>query len=307
MWKGYTLSVMKHLLFTIFLLSISTTTFGQLQFPFPNDPTLEATWYQRRYIPADPADPQQTITEYIYSYNNFGVDTIDGIEYNRLYQDWQGPIGHYRVDGSKVYYRSDHASMYSNDEHGLLTWQGGGAEYLMYDFGLSVGDTFEVVTYGNIILTSIDSILVDGIYLKTFHFDVNQIPWYQPLEYYWIEGIGSSTGFYPVFDYFEDQLYFHCFWDINLTYFTNGYDCFDTADVEEEEIEYSIYPNPVLDILSIEKKHPDNVSGSITNLSGQVVLRFELSESQVSLNVENLKSGIYLLHVNEETRRIVKD
>lgn len=242
----------------------------------------------------------------MYSYTNFGIDTIEGIQYNRLYQDWNGPIGHYRLDGSKVYYRSDHATMYSPDEHGLTTFQGGG-EYLMYDFGLSVGDTFEVISYGEIIVTSIDSILIDSVYRKTIHFDEVQIPWYQPLEYYWIEGIGSSTGFYPVFDYFEDQLYFHCFWDAHLTYFTNGYDCFDTADIQEKTVEYLIYPNPSSDVISIKTDHFNLGSGTITDIQGQIVLDFELSKAENLLRITHLESGIYFINLPNYTLRILKE
>ncbi|MFK7783554.1 MAG: T9SS type A sorting domain-containing protein [Crocinitomicaceae bacterium] len=300
---------MKRTLFLLILFCSSFQTFGQLPFSFPNNPTIEATWLQRRYTPADPADPQQTITEYYYFYNNYGVDTINGVAYNKLYVHASDLIAHYRVDGSKVYYRTDYANTtFSNDEHGAYI-QGGG-EYLLYDFGLAVGDTFEVVDYGDIVVSSIDSILIDSIYCRTLHFEGSSspsFPWYQPLEYYWIEGIGSSTGFYPVFDYFEDQLYFQCFWDSYLTYFTNGYDCFDSAELEEETIEYSVYPNPVSDVLVIRSELPQNADGFITDLSGKVVLSFKLSASQTPLNVSHLKSGIYLLNVNGETHRIIKN
>ncbi len=300
---------MRHFILLLAINLCSTnTSFSQIDSPFPNDPSLEATWVQRRYIPADPADPWQTVTEYIYSYNNFGIDTIEGIEYNRLYQDWNGPIAHYRIDGSKVYYRSDNAAFYSYDEHGLSTWQGGG-EYLMYDFDLSVGDTFEVITYGDIIVTSIDSILIDSIYCKTIHFDENQIPWYQPLEYYWIEGIGSSTGFYPVFDYFEDQLNFHCFWDSHLTYFTNGYGCFDSADIEEapDLNQYTIYPNPTSKIITIKTDKPNPCFGKITNLQGQTVLNFELSQTETTLNIADLEQGIYFINLMNHSFHMIKE
>ncbi|MCJ8289073.1 MAG: T9SS type A sorting domain-containing protein [Crocinitomicaceae bacterium] len=293
---------MQRLLFILMLFSVSNL-FGQFQIPFPNDPTNEAVWTQRRYTPPDPATPQFPQADYFYTYNNFGIDTIEGIQYNRLYQDWAGPIGHYRIDSLKVYYRSDYAAVYSPDQHGAYI--PGGGEYLLYDFGLSVGDTFQIVPNGEIVLNEIDSILIDGFYYRTFHFN-EPYPWYQPLEYYWIEGIGSSTGFYPVFDYFEDQLYFKCFWNNGLIYYTNGIDCFDESlGIEEEKIGYSIFPNPVTNVLNIETQTAEEINGQLTNLSGQVVLTFKLSGSESLIHVDHLKKGIYFLKLNREIIKIL--
>lgn len=77
-------------------------------------------------------------------------------------------------------------------------------EFLLYDFDLAIGDTFNLTPYNFKVLQSIDSILIEGAYYRKFNFESN---------YYWIEGIGSSIGFFPYFDFFEKQLHFNCFYD----------------------------------------------------------------------------------------------
>jgi len=210
---------------TIFCFLFGFNLFGQFQLPFPDDSVNMSFWTQHRYTPPDPADPQQIpIANYYYMYLNMGTDSIDGNLYHRLFTDFSiGCIGHYRVDGNKVYYRSDYAEeQNSNDEHGVYP----ASEYVLYDFDLIVGDTFQLTPSYDIILANIDSIMINGIYYRKFNFDTPVVA-NLPFDYHWIEGIGSSIGFYPYFYYFEDFLYFKCFLQNGEDYFTNGIDCFN--------------------------------------------------------------------------------
>ena len=58
-------------------------------------------------------------------------------------------------------------------------------------------------------LTSIDSVFIEGDYYRRFNFDA-LFPGLGG-SYYWIEGIGSSYGFFPYFYSFEQSLTFECF------------------------------------------------------------------------------------------------
>ena len=292
-------------LLVVFFLSIASNLFGQLQLPFPDDANIEATWKQHRYKPPDPADPYIVIADYYYSYYNQGTDSIEGELYHRLFSDqnaWE--IAHYRVDSLKVYYRSDYAlEATSYDQHGFDI--PGGGEYVLYDYGLAVGDTFYFPLWGaHMVLNHFDSVQVDGLYYKTFHFDYNN-NFYFPLEYYWIEGIGSSIGFYPYFDYFEDQLYFHCFFENNIEYYANGIDC-NAAEIDlKEEPEFSIYPNPAINVINIETVEGEPFDGELSNLSGQVVMKFSSIGNHYSMDVESLKQGIYFIKLNNSSYKIV--
>ncbi|XOV69279.1 MAG: hypothetical protein ACFHU9_08845 [Fluviicola sp.] len=156
-------------------------------------------------------------------YNVYAQSHTQGVDY--LFEwVWMGwpmgeHIGRFRVDSLKVYYqRIQHGSVscwdglsytgpaytgYSYDVNGVYD------EFLMYDFGLQVGDTFHLTTSDSIALISIDSVLIEGDYYRRFNFD--------PLttvvggNYYWIEGIGSKFGFFPYFYSFEQGLSFDCF------------------------------------------------------------------------------------------------
>ncbi len=74
------------------------------------------------------------------------------------------------------------------------------------------------------------------------------------------------------------------------------------SDVENST--FKVYPNPVVDVLTIEN---DNlVSGTIVNQAGKVVKRF----TQSNVNLSELASGIYFVNIltdeNVITKKIVK-
>lgn len=191
--------------------------------PFPDS---NAVWVQHRAQPVGlPPD---------YTYNNcyykvFSHDTthLNGEIYNNLYFDyyydpnynfevlWEDvymfeQIGLFRTDSLKVYYKPIPSSVYppcfvGNSFDNTDPY----AEFLLYDFGINVGDTFDVLIDKQIVLETIDSVEINGTYYRKFNFD--QPNWYSGGSYHWIEGIGSKLGFFTYFDGFEDYLGFDCF------------------------------------------------------------------------------------------------
>lgn len=285
---------------TIFLLSC-LFTFGQLDIPFADS---NAWWTQTRYTPSDPGGPGGNPVQYVYSYINFGTtDSIAGMEYYELYTtiDFDFPTGHYRIDSNKVYYREDYATTWNTqDQHGVYT----SGEYLLYDFDLQIGDTFDLTLNEQVILTSIDSIQIGSNYYRKFNFDTYtyQAP---PIEYYWIEGVGSSVGFYPYFNNFEDFLIFECFSEDSIAYIPAGSIC-GFVGLEEEPIGYKLYPNPTNDFITIEAATSSPLKGLVINVYGKEVMRFEISEKSNSIDLRSLNAGIYFIRINEETIKLLK-
>jgi hypothetical protein len=78
-----------------------------------------------------------------------------------------------------------------------------------------------------------------------------------------------------------------------------SFDTNTTASIEEAESRgFSIYPNPVSDLLTIQTEH-DIRNGAITNLSGQVIKTFTGSSlTNNQLDLSELDAGIYLLQMN---------
>ena len=77
-----------------------------------------------------------------------------------------------------------------------------------------------------------------------------------------------------------------------------------------QEIEFSFYPNPVKDRLYIESPQSEIQKIQIFDINGKQVLQSD-SIVQNTIDVSNLKSGIYLLQVETKegkaTRKLVKE
>jgi len=179
------------------------------------------------YPPGD--GPDEFCSFIIYSYD---ASIVGGETYYNVYSRehnlgsdflfdwvWQGQtydqqIGRFRTDSLKVYYQR-----IQNNFSGCLSGPAYTGycydqmncydEFLMYDFGLQVGDTFDLTTQYQVVLNSIDSVLIDGNYYRRFNFD--QVSWFAGMNYNWIEGIGSNFGFFAFFYGFEQSLTFDCF------------------------------------------------------------------------------------------------
>ena len=212
----------------IIILLISFSLNAQThEIPFPDS---NAVWLQvktKLYPPGNGPDEYCPFMIYSYDqsfdngetyYNVYARTHLQGTEY--LFDwVWQGfPIGHqigrFRVDSLKVYYqRIQHSTIscfegptytgYSYDQSNPYD------EFLMYDFGLQVGDTFNLTTQYQVVLNSIDSVFIEGNYYRRFNFD--QVSLFSAINYYWIEGIGSNFGFFAFFFAIEQNLGFDCF------------------------------------------------------------------------------------------------
>ena len=83
-----------------------------------------------------------------------------------------------------------------------------------------------------------------------------------------------------------------------------AYDCSTTGSVEENEANIRIFPNPMTQTLSIlGLKMPTSVE--IIDTKGKSV--FHEKSCKGELNISALKAGIYYLHIQENSRLIVKE
>ncbi|MCF7847031.1 MAG: T9SS type A sorting domain-containing protein [Candidatus Gracilibacteria bacterium] len=79
----------------------------------------------------------------------------------------------------------------------------------------------------------------------------------------------------------------------------------EVEEVESDEPEISIFPNPVQDVMTIESESSDIFQ--IVSLSGQVMREFEVDGS-TQVNLSDLPSGMYLLKskTNVKSTKIIK-
>ena len=82
-----------------------------------------------------------------------------------------------------------------------------------------------------------------------------------------------------------------------------------TANIELD-LNFSVYPNPTSDVVTIKSKQLDNASVTVHNLTGKTLLSKNISGTSSDVNISNLASGIYLFKVkvgnSEFVKRIVK-
>ncbi len=73
----------------------------------------------------------------------------------------------------------------------------------------------------------------------------------------------------------------------------------------KSELSVTLYPNPVDDILNVNIKalKGDKVSYSLMDMSGKLVSMKEEKNSNFSINMVNLVSGVYVLVIHDEASK----
>lgn len=182
-----------------------------------------------------------------YSVTVSGDSLVNGTVYKKVYIDpsyYMLALNLLREDTVlKRIYRKD-------------TW--GSNETLLYDFNLSVGDTFEVEGINHILLSVTDSIPEYCITSDSVTCSINPRRVYKftsPSIYYpvyWIEGLGSLAGLlYPGASWCGDNKILCHFdqngtWDYyHKTYEVGPCDGYVSISNIENNLEIAIYPNPI--------------------------------------------------------------
>jgi len=189
-------------------------------------------------------------------------------------------------------------------------------EYLAYDFSLTVGDTFhlDTINYETFVVTIVDSILVQGQPRKRLQL-TSIWPSYI-CEPEWIEGIGSTYGFFPVHCNKLTVSNLVCFSQNNQLVFPDTGSCPPCAvtsvgvNLIQDKL-FTVSPNPFDSEIAI--KFPTQISGyvkiTIRDIFGKAV--YDKSESNFSaisdkkIDLNFLVDGIYILDVVFDNKRVI--
>lgn len=212
-----------------------------------------------------------------------------------------------REENKKVFFRGP--SRYFKDS----------GEYIMYDFNLLPGDTFDYVGYGyryefpaHMTLLKIDTVQLDnGEYRRRFNFEASNGS--QTTHKTWIGGMGDIAN--PVYQ--EDVFvgwgsnHVTCFFDGDTVLWHNefwypGY-CNRRVSIKQQtrKVSINLFPNPATDILHIEglPKGTSKYCYQIINMKGQIMQQGELSAGNTYLAISSLRVGTYKLIINAGNTR----
>lgn len=280
-------------LFTLLLLLAFGNSHGQAYFPFP---LSNALWTERH-----------AISEAMVDYQCYGLKEdsilVAGVSYRKLYRsadsilDASEYCGGLREAGKRIYYYD----------------AGSKSERLLYDFSVRVGDTVMPGGMGaKGIVSSIDSMLISGVYRKRFNFQTFYgTPCFSGS---WVEGLGNtnfggllgSVLMEPTCDCGSRLI---CFKEKNTYVYHNprfaGMDCFGPVlaipDVGSGLQMSLISPNPIYSTgyFSNTANFRKMVIYSIT---GRQVSAIDLEPGQsVSIRKEDYPSGIYFYQLSGGT------
>ncbi len=187
------------------------------------------------------------------------------------------------------------------------------------DYDLNVGDTLKNIEYlsyisGTIVVLSIDSILINGIYHKKFNFYNSGEPG-NGIRYL-LDKIGSYHGFLSRRTiFFEEDNRLICYAENGVTVysdpeFAGGY-CNLTVGlntIEKNSAQVSIFPNPITNYFTITTNSNSALLSKviIKNNLGEIVSEQSHANSDDTFNTDFLKSGIYFVEVYFGNESVVK-
>ena len=77
------------------------------------------------------------------------------------------------------------------------------------------------------------------------------------------------------------------------------------SEIEEES--FKVYPNPSKDVIHITSSSVLSLNCVIYDLSGQKLLEQESFSSSASIDLSSFKAGMYILKINNQIKKIIKE
>jgi len=286
--------IMKNLLFIFLLIPFFVLSQGTLKI------TADTTsiWRVSSKIPGG-----DCWDAFDYTYYFKGDTTINNLKYKKLYSygvRYKIPQNNISCDTTITHFTKFYVAAIRDTVNKVFLIKSGNIyERLLYDFGLSVGDSLPVFGPTTQFIDSIDNILINGVQHKRFFSKGNWI----------IKGIGSSFGLIEpinVMIYKTGNIIyeFQCFGQHDsVLYSPNGY-CELNVGINKKDVSLnlpsiSIYPNPANNNLYLHFKKSINkdVLLSIYNSLGKLVKQEQLTAfgNEYRVNIGELNKGIYFV------------
>lgn len=297
--------------FLLFLLNIPL--FSQAYFPFPES---NASWTIQTYWPDGSPNGQQSL----YDYQITSDTIINALTYHKLTTvNYSGSFPPYFGVGYVGAFRNDtlNRKVYYYPKDSLQ-------EYLLYDFTLNIGDTIKGYTrdfnhyvfnvsmdtsvniFNNAVISSVDSILINGVYRKKWNY--TSYPTGYPDQYPWffdgniIEGIGNTNGLLEgLWSSIDFQNYLSCYLENEIPFYSWG-TCLVGLEEEKNIEQIEIYPNPFTTSISIYTS--DEIEKiSVFNILGEEELI--LFKPDLIIDLSSLSKGVKILKIKSSKKNYI--
>ncbi len=285
---------MNKLILTLFLLLNVGSSIAQV--PYTSIDFENSVWSQSSYAVWFSTSFYEVVVDGDTLINNVAYHKLYSYGITYFYDDpWQFEI----VDSMEIDEYS--GAIRENDQKQvLLVGRGAMQESVLFDYNLILGDTIETVASGGGgisgigIVNQIDSVLVCGTWRNRYRFDLPLAP------AYFIEGVGSSAGILPSYEYFESGSWLNC-------YSNNNCECGDlmvnNKEVTTKDTEYDIFPNPISTNFTV-KSFNDSAGTRMTvfNLMGQIVYS-ETNHGTTNIDCSGWTPGVYFLTIEKNKQK----
>jgi len=292
--------------FTILSLCFFNSLFAQTYYPFPKD---SAQWSVEHLI--EQSFPFSDVY-YTKHYGLVGDTIINSVTYSKFY----GNNLNFTNDDSMFNIATAQYVGAIREDTSKKVWirlPQDTFDIAYYDFGLNIGDTFNFniffipADYG--VVTAVDSILIDGKYRRQIHLqDANG------MEETWIEGIGSTSGWfeYPSGGTIYGSLL--CFSENDtLKYNQKGY-CHRYKPINDgiEEPGYDnnikTYPTLASNELYIELINVNiSYTYSVFDVNGRIIEQNVYTNNSLEIiDTKDFPNGIYFIKLLVDEQMIVR-
>lgn len=272
--------------------------YSQVNYPIPQDSTSEWRIWTGQWDPLTSwysnADQKVFVA---------GDTTINGRIYSRLVSSGMHSITYQGVTNSWPFEKAFYAFIRTDSACTYISL--GDEEELLYDFTLQAGDTLPetMINWNTVVVSSVDSVLVAGKYLKRFNIydSINQ----DLMSNWYIEGIGHEFGLVePMYMMLDNGNWFECYAENHLPVFPEGTECDLAVKLIEDVIHpdaFLVYPNPSRGAITIEysSDHPEMVRLMVAGNLGDILLdhpwELDTGKNKISLELSAARPGLFFI------------
>jgi hypothetical protein len=238
-----------------------------------------------------------------YNYFTDGDTIINNLNYKKLYKEGSGTItygysGFPPITWTPFFELSGFIREDSNKKIYYKSGFNGSTEELLYDFNIALGDTIPIPSihsmFDSAVVVVVDSILVCATMRKRYKLAPVGTGLLHDL--YWTEGVGSTHGLIPIYNWFESGATHMCYSDGNCTSCPTYS---STTSIENQASTLAtIYPNPSAETSIIQLNNKASSSKiQIMNNLGQIILNKTTNNQEEIIDLAQWSSGLYYVRI----------